>query len=149
MKKTPSNLFLPNLKDRFMITWVAQSVNCQTLDFGAGHGLRVMRSSPTLGSVQSVEMAYDSLSPSPACPSPGCMCVCVHSLQNKNKFKIDSATFSLIYWYMFCENFCLRFCSRFVFGLARNIIRVRITKSIECRNMISLSLKTPLKLYRA
>ena len=30
--------------------WVAQSVKCPTLDFGSGHGLRVLGSSPTSGS---------------------------------------------------------------------------------------------------
>ena len=29
---------------------MAQSVGCQTLDFGSGHDLRVVRSSPALGS---------------------------------------------------------------------------------------------------
>ena len=32
-------------------SWVAQSVKHQTLDFGSGHDLRVVRSSPTSGSV--------------------------------------------------------------------------------------------------
>ena len=30
--------------------WVAQSVECQSLDFGSGHDLRVVGSSPALGS---------------------------------------------------------------------------------------------------
>ena len=37
--------------------WVAQSVEHPTLDFGSGHDPRVMRSSPTLGSVLSVKSA--------------------------------------------------------------------------------------------
>ena len=36
-------------------TWVAQSVGCQTLDFSSGHNLRVVRSSPKMGSVLSGE----------------------------------------------------------------------------------------------
>ena len=32
-------------------TWVAQSVECLTLDFGSGHDLMVVRSSPTSGSI--------------------------------------------------------------------------------------------------
>ena len=35
--------------------WVAQWVGCLTLDFGSGYDLKVMRSSPTLGSTPSVE----------------------------------------------------------------------------------------------
>ena len=38
-------------------TWVAQSVKHVTLDLGSGHDLRVMRSSPTLGSVLNMEPA--------------------------------------------------------------------------------------------
>jgi len=41
-------------------TWVAQSVNHLTLDFGSGRDLRVMGLSPTLGSVLSGESAYPS-----------------------------------------------------------------------------------------
>ena len=37
--------------------WVAQSVKCPTLDFGSGHYLRILRSSPTLDSVLGVEPA--------------------------------------------------------------------------------------------
>ena len=36
---------------------MAQVIKHPTLDFGSGHDLRVMRSSPTLGSVFSVESA--------------------------------------------------------------------------------------------
>ena len=45
--------------------WVAQLVKRLTLGFSSGHDLRVVRSSPTLGSALSGE----SLSPCP-CPSP-------------------------------------------------------------------------------
>ena len=34
-----------------MDTWVAQSVECPTLDFNSGHDLGVLGSRPTLGSV--------------------------------------------------------------------------------------------------
>ena len=37
--------------------WVAQSVKCLTFDFGSGRDPRVMRLSPTLGSVLDVESA--------------------------------------------------------------------------------------------
>ena len=43
-------------------TYVAQSVDCPTLDFGSGHDPRVVGSSPKLGSGLSVEPAWDSLS---------------------------------------------------------------------------------------
>ena len=33
--------------------WVAQSIECPTLDFGSGHDLRVMRSNPTRSSMPS------------------------------------------------------------------------------------------------
>ena len=38
-------------------TWVAQSVKPPTLDFSSGHDLRVVRLSPTLGSVLGMETA--------------------------------------------------------------------------------------------
>ena len=38
----------------FRATWVAQLVKRLTLDFGSGHDLTIMRSSPTLGSVLTV-----------------------------------------------------------------------------------------------
>ena len=37
--------------------WVAQSVECLTLDFSSGHDLRVVGSSPASGSVLSTEPA--------------------------------------------------------------------------------------------
>ena len=40
---------------------MAQSVECLTPDFSSGHDLRVMRSSPVLGSVLGVEIPQDSL----------------------------------------------------------------------------------------
>ena len=36
---------------------MAQSVKCPTLDFGSGHDLRVLGSSPTLGSMLGMESA--------------------------------------------------------------------------------------------
>ena len=41
---------------------MAQSIKHPTLDFGSGSDLRVVRPSPTLGSVLGVEPVYDSLS---------------------------------------------------------------------------------------
>ena len=35
-------------------TWVAQSVECPTLNFGSGHDLRVLTSNPRLGSMLGV-----------------------------------------------------------------------------------------------
>jgi len=46
---------------------VTQSVGHLTLDFGSGHDLRAMRSSPMLGSALDTEHAWDSLS---LCPPP-------------------------------------------------------------------------------
>jgi len=51
-------------------TWVAQSVECLTLDFSLGHDFRVLGSSPESGSMLSVQSAWDSLSPSARYPSP-------------------------------------------------------------------------------
>ena len=53
-------------------TWVAQLVEPLTLDLGSGHGPRVTGSSPSSGSVLSVEPAWDTLilSLSPPRPSP-------------------------------------------------------------------------------
>ena len=54
-------------------TWVAKSVSNQvTLDFGSGHNLRVVRSSPMSGYTLSVESAWDARSPS--APSPARVC---------------------------------------------------------------------------
>jgi len=49
---------------------VAQSVKHLTLDFSPGHDFRVMRSSPVLGSMLSIEPAWDSLFPSPSPSAP-------------------------------------------------------------------------------
>ena len=55
-----------------MGAWVAQSVKCPTLDFGSGHDLTVMGSSPMSGSVLAVP-AWDFLSLALSfCPSPTC-----------------------------------------------------------------------------
>lgn len=43
-----------SFKKKLWSTWVAQLVKCLTLDFGSGHGVRVVRSSPPLGSVLGV-----------------------------------------------------------------------------------------------
>ena len=43
-------------------TWAAQSVECLTLDFGSGHGPRVVGLSPMSGSMLSMQPAWDSLS---------------------------------------------------------------------------------------
>ena len=40
---------------------MAQSVKHPTLDFGSGHDLRIVSSSPILGSLLSAESAYDYL----------------------------------------------------------------------------------------
>ena len=37
--------------------WLAQSVECPTLDFGSGHDPRVVELSPVLGSVLNMEPA--------------------------------------------------------------------------------------------
>ena len=42
--------------------WVAQLLTCSTLDFGSGHDLTVVESSPMSGSVLGVQPAWDSLS---------------------------------------------------------------------------------------
>lgn len=43
-------------------TGVAHSVECPTLKVSSGHGLRVVRSSPALGSIVNEESARDFLS---------------------------------------------------------------------------------------
>ena len=43
---------------------MAQAVEHPALGFSSGHGLRVVGSSPTWGSMLSKESAWDSLSPS-------------------------------------------------------------------------------------
>ena len=61
---------------------MAQFVKCLTLDFGSGHALRVMRSSPPVGSMLGEESAGDS--PSPPLPSSHS---CTHTLSLSNKLK--------------------------------------------------------------
>ena len=55
-------------KGKLRGTWVAQWVECLTLDFGSGRDLRVMGWSPTPGSVLSGGPA----SPSPSATPPAC-----------------------------------------------------------------------------
>ena len=57
--------------------WVAQSVEHPALDLGSGHDPGIVGSSPTSGSVLSVEPAWDSLS---LCPSTLLMHACALSL---------------------------------------------------------------------
>ena len=58
---------------------MAQAVKHPTLDFGSGHDLRVMRSNTALGSVLSMETAWDS----PPLPlSPTLSINKIHSLKN-------------------------------------------------------------------
>ena len=75
-----------------MGAWVAHSVECPTLDFGSGHGLRVIGSSPVLGSAFDMEPAWDSLSPSFPLPLPllwshSCSLFLSLSLSQKKKKK--------------------------------------------------------------
>ena len=51
---------------------MAQPVEWPALDFSSGHDLRVLESSPTLGSALSMEPAWDSLPPSPLSLYPTC-----------------------------------------------------------------------------
>ena len=74
----------------FRGAWVAQWVKCLTLGLGSGHDLRVVGSSPTLGSVLSGESACNSF---PACPLPPplrCTCACPppNKTNHLKKFKI-------------------------------------------------------------
>ena len=52
-------------------TWVAQSVECPTLDFGSDHDLRVVRLTPLSGSALDTESAWNSLSLC-LCSTPCC-----------------------------------------------------------------------------
>lgn len=49
---------------------MAQPVKHLILDIGSGHDLGIVRSSPMLGSMLGVELAKDSISPSPSSPAP-------------------------------------------------------------------------------
>ena len=60
-------------------SWVAQSAKCLTLDFGSGHDLTVVGSSPVSDITKS---AWGSLSPSRG-PSPTCMHVHACALSQK------------------------------------------------------------------
>ena len=56
-------------------TWVAQSVKCQTLDFGSGHDLTVHEFKSCIGlHTDSTEPAWDSLSLPLPLPLP-CSCM--------------------------------------------------------------------------
>jgi len=59
--------------------WVAQLVKHLILGFGSGHDLRVMRSSPMLGSALTMESALDSF-PLPFPLPPLCSSPCSLSL---------------------------------------------------------------------
>ena len=63
--------------------WIAQSVEHPTLDFGSGHDLSVVGSSPKWGFVLRVEPAWDSLSLS-FCSSPLFMLV-LSQIKKKKK----------------------------------------------------------------
>ena len=69
------------IKTRGAPGWLSQlSV---PLDFGLGHDLSIVRSSPALESVLGMEPAWDSLSFSPSAPPP---------LKNNNKNKRNSSS---------------------------------------------------------
>ena len=55
------NIFCYKNKNNLRSTWVAQSVKQWIVNFGSGHGLRVVRLSPAPGSPLSGESASDSL----------------------------------------------------------------------------------------
>lgn len=65
---------------------MAQSVKHPIPDFGSGHNLRVVRSSPASGSTLSMEPAWDFLSPSLTPSSPDI------SLKKKKKKKLEKQT---------------------------------------------------------
>ena len=74
----------------FRGAWAAQSVEHPTLDFSSGHDPRVVGSSPTSGSVLSMEPAWDS--PSLSLPLPFSLLTHTLSLSklNNNENKIKS-----------------------------------------------------------
>ena len=81
----PLNRWLPRcLKDASKGTWVAQSAKRPTLGFSSGCDLRVMRSSPELGSTLSWESTGHSLSPSTPSLHP-CLCTLSCSLSLSQK----------------------------------------------------------------
>ena len=59
---TTFHISLMLLKCFFLGACVSQSVECSTLDFSSGHDPMFMGSSPTLGPMQSIEPAWDSVS---------------------------------------------------------------------------------------
>ena len=64
---------------------MAQSVKQPTLDFSSGHGLTVREFKPHIGfCADSVEAAWDSLSPSLSAPSPLVLALFL-SLKKKKK----------------------------------------------------------------
>ena len=58
------------------VAWVAQLVKHQTFNFNSGYDLRVMRLSPSSGSMLGTEPAWDSLLPSPSVPPHTSLCLC-------------------------------------------------------------------------
>ena len=70
-------------------TWVTQPIERLTLDFGSGHDLRVMGSSPALDSSVSGEPAWDALPLPLPVPLPPHLCSPVIS-PKKKKFKRES-----------------------------------------------------------
>ena len=63
--------FKGDLKLQCWGTWVAQSVECPTLDFGSGRDLTVCESEPHVRLyASSTEPAWDSLSPSLSLSAP-------------------------------------------------------------------------------
>ena len=67
-----------------MGAWVAQSVKRRTLDFGSGHDLRAMRSSPVFGSALGIGHAKILSLPLPlSAPAPHCPRLCTLSLKKK------------------------------------------------------------------
>uniref|UniRef100_A0A452RRJ7 DUF4485 domain-containing protein n=1 Tax=Ursus americanus TaxID=9643 RepID=A0A452RRJ7_URSAM len=69
----------------FRSAWVSQAVKCVTLGFGSGHDLRVVRSSPKLGSALRGESAGDSLPLLLSLPTLSlCLSTPVHSLSPRS-----------------------------------------------------------------
>ena len=68
-----------------MGAWVAQSVKRRTLDFGSGHDLRAIRSSPVLGSALGIGHAKILSLPLPlSAPTPHCPSLCTLSLKKSS-----------------------------------------------------------------
>lgn len=97
-------------------SWVAQSIEHRTLDFGPGHDLRGVTRSPASGFALSKESAWESLSPSSFAPTPpSLVCTCTLSLSqnhiNKSFFKKE-----VFISYIIC------FLSSMFFSFPRGII---------------------------